>query len=119
MPTMPMILLRPMKLCLIAPHKRETCAIGIILLSTKKESLAAQFEHQIAQYDEAIRYVDDQLARLDAKLREAGRKVRWVITSDHGEEFGERGSWGHAHTLYAEQLRIPLILSVPVFARVR
>mgnify|MGYP003314198168 CR=1 FL=1 len=33
------------------------------------------------------------------------------MTSDHGEEFGERGSWGHAHTLYAEQLRVPLIIS--------
>ena len=39
--------------------------------------------------------------------------MRFVITSDHGEEFGERGSWGHAHTLYAEQLHIPLIMSGP------
>ena len=71
----------------------------------------AQFAHQIAQYDESIRYVDAQLARLDEKLRAAGRSVRWVVTSDHGEEFGERGSWGHAHTLYAEQLHVPLIMS--------
>ena len=70
-----------------------------------------QFAHQIAQYDESIRYVDAQLARLDAQLRAAGREVRWVVTADHGEEFGERGSWGHAHTLYAEQLHVPLIVS--------
>ena len=70
-----------------------------------------QMAHQVAQYDEAIRYVDAQLKRLDDAAREAGRQVRWVVTSDHGEEFGERGSWGHAHTLYAEQLHIPLIVS--------
>jgi len=67
--------------------------------------------HQVAQYDESIRYVDDQLRRLNDEMKAAGRNVRWVITSDHGEEFGERGSWGHAHTLYAEQLRIPLVFS--------
>ena len=71
----------------------------------------AQLAHQVAQYDEAIRYVDDQLARLAAVLRASDRAVRWVVLSDHGEEFGERGSWGHAHTLYAEQLAIPLIVS--------
>ena len=74
---------------------------------------AAALEHQRAQYDESIRYVDDQLARLAAQAEAAGRSVRFVITSDHGEEFGERGSWGHAHTLYAEQLHIPLIFSGP------
>lgn len=72
-----------------------------------------QLDHQIAQYDESIRYIDDQLKRLDGVLKKAGRNVRWVITADHGEEFGERGSWGHGHTLYAEQLRIPLIVSGP------
>ncbi len=65
--------------------------------------------HQEAQYDEAIRYVDDQIARLVAAA--SNRKTLWVITSDHGEELGERGSWGHAHTLYAEQLHVPLVVS--------
>lgn len=77
----------------------------------KKPLSDTQFEHQIAQYDEAILYVDDQLKRLQTAADLAGRNIRWVITSDHGEEFGERGSWGHAHTLYAEQLRVPLIVS--------
>ncbi len=69
-----------------------------------------QLAHQIAQYDEAIRYVDSELARLHAAMTEAGRTATWVITADHGEEFGERGSWGHAHTLYPEQLRVPLVI---------
>ena len=80
----------------------------------KKHRLTeAEFDHQRAQYDEAIRYVDDQMSRLEAAAEAAGRTVRFVITSDHGEEFGERGTWGHAHTLYAEQLHVPLIVSGP------
>lgn len=78
----------------------------------KKHPLSAdQLDHQQAQYDEAIRWVDDQLARLDQRLTAGGRRVRWVVTADHGEEFGERGAWGHAHTLYAEQLHIPLVVA--------
>lgn len=72
-----------------------------------------QWAHQKAQYDEAIRYVDDQLARLSQALSAAGRAPRWAVTADHGEEHGERGGWGHAHTLYNEQLHVPLILSGP------
>jgi arylsulfatase A-like enzyme len=77
----------------------------------KKPLTEAQTAHQLAQYDESIRYVDSELEKLHKIMSDAGRKTRWVITSDHGEEFGERGSWGHAHTLYAEQLRVPLIVS--------
>src|SRR5207247_10191368 len=36
-----------------------------------------------------------------------------VVTSDHGEEFFEHGSSGHAHALYSEMLRVPLIIAGP------
>jgi len=77
----------------------------------KKPLTEEQKAHQIAQYDESIRYVDSELEKLHKVLSDGGRKTRWVVTADHGEEFGERGSWGHAHSLYAEQLRVPLIVS--------
>jgi arylsulfatase A-like enzyme len=77
----------------------------------KKPLTEKQKAHQLAQYDESIAYVDDQLKGLYELLDKSKRKQRWVVTSDHGEEFGERGSWGHAHSLYAEQLRVPLIVS--------
>ena len=77
----------------------------------KKPLTETQKAHQLAQYDESIAYVDAQLKALYEQLDSAGRQQRWVVTSDHGEEFGERGSWGHAHSLYAEQLRVPLIVS--------
>jgi arylsulfatase A-like enzyme len=37
-----------------------------------------------------------------------------VLTSDHGEEFGERGRVGwHSWTLFDELLRVPLIVRMP------
>mgnify|MGYP000044173466 CR=1 FL=1 len=77
----------------------------------KKKVKKAQREHQIAQYDEEIVYVDSQLQRFHEELSKHRSNITWIVTADHGEEFWERGSWGHAHTLYSEQLHIPLIVS--------
>lgn len=71
----------------------------------------AQLAHQIAQYDEEIRYADHHIGRLLDAFAAANREALVVVTADHGEELGERGSWGHAHTLYPEQLHVPLIVS--------
>ena len=36
-----------------------------------------------------------------------------LIAGDHGEEFMEKGRWGHGSTFVEEQIRTPLILWVP------
>ncbi|PWT81129.1 MAG: hypothetical protein C5B57_11095 [Blastocatellia bacterium] len=36
-----------------------------------------------------------------------------VLTSDHGDAYGEGGQWGHAFYLGPETLRVPLIMHVP------
>lgn len=36
-----------------------------------------------------------------------------IITADHGEEFMEKGRWGHGSTFSEEQIHVPLILWVP------
>ncbi|HHO54660.1 MAG TPA: hypothetical protein ENK18_28235, partial [Deltaproteobacteria bacterium] len=76
----------------------------------KKMISAVQLEHQIAQYDEEIAFVDDAFRQLIERWWGSGREVVIAVTADHGEEFGERGSWGHAHTLWPEQLHVPWIL---------
>ncbi len=68
-------------------------------------------EHQVNQYDEEIAYVDDAFAQFHATWTAIRPETVFVIVSDHGEEFLERGSWGHAHTLYPEQLQVPWIVS--------
>lgn len=67
-------------------------------------------------YDAEIRSMDRALGRLLDGLRERGLldETLVVFTSDHGEEFGERGHEGwHGHTLYDELLRVPLIVRFP------
>ncbi len=69
--------------------------------------------HQVAQYDESLAWVDAELGKLRDAWWWSRRPANWIVTADHGEEFGERGSWGHAHTLYREALEIPLIVAGP------
>jgi hypothetical protein len=75
-----------------------------------------QMAHQIAAYDEEIAYVDDEIRRFLDRWENNGRQAFVAITADHGEEFAERGSWGHGHTLYPEQLHVPWILVGPGIA---
>ena len=64
-------------------------------------------------YDGGIRFVDDTLRRMFSALAEIGFLDNYivVITSDHGEEFGEHGGLEHSPTLYDELLRVPLIIA--------
>lgn len=68
-----------------------------------------RWAHLGAQYDECIAYADDQLKRLHSAW--GGRPATWIVTADHGEELGEHGGWGHAHTLFPEAIRVPLLIS--------
>ncbi len=76
---------------------------------------ADSLSSMIALYDGGIRYLDDQLARLFDDLRRRGLYDNTLIifTADHGEEFHERGGWGHGHSLFEELVHVPLILSCP------
>ncbi len=66
-------------------------------------------------YNGEVRFVDDQLARLKTALTEMGLWDRtWlVITSDHGEEHFEHGSFEHGHAYEEEVTRVPLIIRAP------
>jgi arylsulfatase A-like enzyme len=66
-------------------------------------------------YDREIRYVDDELRSLLGTLREVGLadSTIVVITSDHGEEFGEHGFVQHGGTVYQEVLHVPLLFWAP------
>lgn len=66
-------------------------------------------------YDAEIRQLDDILAGLFAYLDDRGlsENTLVVITSDHGEEYGEHGGVLHGRSQYQELLAIPLILRGP------
>lgn len=66
-------------------------------------------------YDAGIRYADEQLEAFFEELETEGLLdgALVVITSDHGEEFGEHGGLLHRGLLYDELLRVPLIVHGP------
>lgn len=72
----------------------------------------SDFDFLESQYDGEIRYTDDVLRNFFAELEAIGflEKSLVIITSDHGEEFGDHGGLLHRGTLFQELLHIPLIL---------
>jgi arylsulfatase A-like enzyme len=67
------------------------------------------------QYDGAIAYLDDQLGRFFAHLKQSNLydPALIIVTSDHGELFGEHGFRGHRTPMYEGVLRVPLIIKFP------
>jgi arylsulfatase A-like enzyme len=82
---------------------------------TRESLQPADLAHLLALYDGEIRFTDDQLGRVLDHLRDLGleKGTLLVVTSDHGEEFLEHGSWEHQKTLYEEVVRVPLLLRGP------
>ena len=78
----------------------------------------ADLDHLLALYDGEIRYTDDELGRVLDHLAARGslKNTLVVVTSDHGEEFLDHGSWEHQKTLYEEVVRVPLIAHGPGIA---
>jgi arylsulfatase A-like enzyme len=72
-------------------------------------------KNMIGLYDGEIRSVDFNISRLIKFLERENiyDNTILVITSDHGEEFKEHNSLGHAHTFYAEVINVPLIIRFP------
>jgi arylsulfatase A-like enzyme len=70
-------------------------------------------EDQIDRYDDEIRYVDAQVGDLISKLalRGLAQNTIVIITSDHGEFYGEHGLHFHGNAIYRPVARVPLIIS--------
>lgn len=66
-------------------------------------------------YDGEIAFVDAQIGAMLADLEKDGilQDTYVVVTSDHGEAFGEHGETGHGLTAYQPALHVPLILRGP------
>jgi len=87
------------------------------LPSKAGESLVSDEDREkiVALYDGGIRYTDEFIGRLRGLLHELGLEDDTVVVllSDHGEELWDHGSVIHAHALYEEQVRVPLIWRLP------
>jgi arylsulfatase A-like enzyme len=81
----------------------------------KPNDSAEDLEYFSDRYDEELRGLDAELGELFAALEARGiLDNAWVvITSDHGESFGEHGTTQHTSSLFNEQVRVPLIIKPP------
>jgi arylsulfatase A-like enzyme len=69
-------------------------------------------EHLKALYDGEITYWDAKLGEMLAFLQSQHLmdNTLLIVTSDHGEMFGEHDKWTHANYIYEEVLRVPLFM---------
>ncbi len=72
-----------------------------------------------AAYDSGLRELDSRIGGLldELKARGALANTMVIVTSDHGESFGEETGdhdpKGHGNSLYPEQTRVPLFIIFP------
>jgi arylsulfatase A-like enzyme len=67
--------------------------------------------HQL--YLENVLFLDSLLEEVQARVDASGRPTLWVITADHGEQFGENNSLIHGNHLYQDSIRVPFIIEGP------
>ncbi len=82
---------------------------------------ADEIEDLRTLYDGALRYLDGMVGALDDHLSALGRDqdTLLLITSDHGESFGEHGLFDHQYGLYEPLVRVPLVARGPDLDRGR
>ena len=81
----------------------------------RQDNLSAHDLKMITElYDAEVRFVDQGIQRL---LHALGEDILantfLIVTSDHGDEFGEHGGFMHEPKLYDELLHVPLIVKGP------
>lgn len=75
----------------------------------------ADRNHLLSQYDGGIAYLDSQIDSLISRLKELGlyENTLLIITSDHGEFFGEGNLVGHEVCVCQALVHVPLLIKFP------
>lgn len=90
----------------ILGHPADPCAS---LDDTTRQAMVDLYDGEIRYTDQAlVGRLLDTLGRLDL-----ADGTLLVVTSDHGEEFGEHGCWLHGTHLYEETVHVPLVVRYP------
>jgi arylsulfatase A-like enzyme len=76
---------------------------------------AMERQHLVNLYDAEIALVDSRIKEVVGRIKELGlwENTMVVLNADHGEAFGEHDRYYHGHTLYEEEVRVPLIVKPP------
>ncbi len=99
------------------PSRPEAGSTGNLL---RLDSRGPPFERDViddlvARYDENLAYADALFGGFLASLERRGlaEQTLVVLTSDHGEAFGEHGRLLHSTQIYEPMLRVPLLIRIP------
>ncbi len=93
-----------------APNPAAPAAIGHVQVVGAE---AARI--MVDGYDDCIAALDIEVGRLLDTLEARGTLANTlvIITSDHGEHFGDRGLFGHGNSLYHPLIDVPLVVIPP------
>lgn len=88
---------------------------GVDYTQLTRADLAAGITPLYNRYRNAAHWIDVQMGRIFAKLEQEGLldDTIVIVTGDHGEEFMEKGAWGHNSAFVEEQIHVPLVVSFP------
>ena len=80
----------------------------VVFDAADKRRLKALHDGEITKHDHFFGAFLERLSQLGL-----ADDTLIVVTSDHGEEFEDHGSWGHGHSVYQELLHVPLMFRLP------
>jgi choline-sulfatase len=80
----------------------------VVFDASDKRRLQALHDGEITKHDHFFGAFLERLSELGL-----AEDTLVVVTSDHGEEFNDHGSWGHGHSVYQELLHVPLMFRLP------
>jgi len=95
---------------------KEYLALRDAVNDGKRVLTEEEKRYLVSQYDAGIASIDAAIGDLLARLRELGlyENTLIIITSDHGEAFGEHNRMEHAiGSVYQDQLHVPLLVKYP------
>ena len=80
-----------------------------------RKSLLPKIGELKNRYTNSAHWLDVQLGRIYEQIEKEGLldNTIIVVTGDHGEEFMEKGFWGHNSSFVEEQVHVPLVMWVP------
>ncbi len=83
--------------------------------SMSRESLTPKIDQLLNRYTNSAHWIDKQLGRIFAALEQHDlfRNTIVIVAGDHGEEFMEKGAWGHNSSFVEEQIRTPMVMWMP------
>ena len=83
---------------------------------SKKEEDFGVNNFNYNRYLNALKSNDDLIGNIMKSLEERGldESTLVIVTGDHGEAFGQHNQFGHASTIYDENLKVPLYFINPI-----